>query len=145
MKIIVPCSKCLTPNRVDLHKATDSQPICGRCKVYLPLHDGVQDVNANTLNKLVTNSEIPIVVDFWASWCGPCQMFAPIFTSTAQSMSDSLVFAKFDTENDPHGSQLYRIQSIPTLIVFKNGIEVDRQSGAMSKSAFAAYLTKFTQ
>ncbi len=142
-KIIVPCKKCLKVNRVDLDKAISAVPICANCKAYLPFSENVQEVNGQTLKKLLANSDMPVVVDFWASWCGPCKMFAPVFKSTAKNMSDRLIFAKLNTEEDSHAANLYKIQAIPTLILFKHGIEVDRQSGAMTPSSFASYLLKF--
>ena len=145
MKIPVPCSSCYQINNVDLERAEQAKPICAKCKSYLSIHENVQDVNSISLNKLLKNTSIPVVVDFWASWCGPCKMFAPIFYSVAQQMRDSIIFVKYNTEADAVGANAYRIQAIPTLIVFKNGIEVDRQSGVMQKTAFAAYLSKFNK
>lgn len=143
MKIIVPCSACYKLNKVDLDKARDAKPICANCKAYLPIHDGIQDVNGNTLRKLLINTDLPVVVDFWASWCGPCKMFAPIFKAVAQQIGQNLIFAKFNTEEDPSSANIYKIKSIPTLIVFKNGVEVNRQSGAMQQSSLSSYLEKF--
>jgi thioredoxin 2 len=143
MKTLVPCRACYQLNRVDLEKSKHAKPICANCKTYLPIHEGVQDVNGNTLKKLITKAELPIAVDFWASWCGPCKMFSPIFIAIAQQMSDRVIFAKFNTEEDANSTNTYKIQSIPTLIIFKNGIEIDRQSGVMQKSSLHEYLSKF--
>ena len=143
MKIIVPCSGCLKINKVELQKAINAKPICANCKAYLPLHDNLQDVNGNTLKKLITNSELPVVVDFWADWCGPCKMFAPIFKSVAQQLHEKIIFAKYNTEEDPSSASIYKIQSIPTIVVFKNGAEVARTSGVMQPSALSAYLSSY--
>lgn len=145
MKTIVPCSTCYKINRVDLDKAAHAKAICPNCKSYLPIHDNIQDVNGDTLKKLITNAELPIVVDFWANWCGPCKMFAPILTAVAKQMKDKFIFAKFNTEVDPVASTTYKIQSIPTLVIFKNGVEVERQSGVMQQSSLSAYLSRFVK
>lgn len=143
MKIIVPCSSCFKLNNVDLDKASHIRAICANCKSYLPIHDGIQDVNGQTLKKLITNAKMPVVVDFWASWCGPCKSFAPTYKTVAQDMREHIIFAKFNTEEDQNASVNYNIRSIPTLIVFNNGLEVDRQSGAMQKTTLQTYLSRF--
>lgn len=145
MKIIVPCSSCYTVNNVDLERSLSAKAICAKCKSHLPIHDGIQDVNGQTLKKLIANSKMPVVVDFWASWCGPCKSFAPIFKSVAQQLSGQIIFAKFNTEEDQASSATYNIRGIPTLIVFKNGIEIDRQSGAMQAPALHSYLSTFVR
>lgn len=143
MKIIAPCPSCNKLNNVDLEKSLSARAVCANCKAYLPIHDGIQDVNGQTLKKLITHAKLPIVVDFWAGWCGPCKAFAPIFKSVALQMREQMIFAKFDTEQDSIASNNYNIRSIPTLIVFKNGAEIDRQSGAMQQSSLHAHLSKF--
>lgn len=142
MKIIVPCASCYKINNVDLEKSLTARAICANCKSHLAIHDGIQDVNGQALKKLIANAKMPIVVDFWASWCGPCKSFAPIFKTIAQEMREHIIFAKFNTEEDQASSITYNIRSIPTLIVFNNGIEFDRQSGAMQKTALHGYLSK---
>ena len=143
MKIIVPCSSCYKINNVDLEKSLTARAVCANCKSYLPIHDGIQDVNGQTLKKLVANAKIPIAVDFWASWCGPCKSFAPIFHDVAQDIREHMIFAKFNTEEDQGASVTYNIRSIPTLIVFSNEVELDRQSGAMQKTTLHTYLSRF--
>lgn len=142
MKIIVPCSSCYKINNVDLEKSLIARAICANCKSYLTIHDGIQEVNGQALKKLIANAKMPVVVDFWASWCGPCKSFAPVFKAVAQDMREQIIFAKFNTEEDQTSSITYNIRSIPTLIVFNNGIEFDRQSGAMQKTALHGYLSK---
>lgn len=143
MKIVVPCASCYKLNNVDLDKASHFRAICANCKSYLSIHDGIQDVNGQTLNKLVANAKIPVAVDFWASWCGPCKSFSPIFHAVAQDMREHIIFAKFNTEEDQGASVTYNVRSIPTLIVFSNGVELDRQSGAMQRTTLHTYLSRF--
>jgi thioredoxin 2 len=137
------CPKCEKLNRVPLEAASKGVPICGNCKSALPLHDGVQDISGSALTRLVGVADRPLVVDFWAEWCGPCKAFAPTFKAAAKTLGGQVIFAKLNTEAFPDASQKYQIRGIPTLIVFKNGAEIDRQSGAMPLPMFLEYLGRW--
>ena len=145
MNALVVCPKCEKLNRVPLDRAlAGARPVCGECKSDLPFHDGVQDLNASTLAKLIRVADRPVVVDFWASWCGPCKAFAPTFQRAARELADRFVFAKLDTEAQPSAAGAHGIRGIPTLIVFSRGAEVDRRSGAIPYPTFVEYLGRFT-
>lgn len=143
MSTLVVCPNCEKLNRVALNRTSNGQPVCGNCKTELPLHDSVQDVKDVTLSKLIRVADKAVVVDFWAQWCGPCKTFAPTFKTAAQELGGQLIFAKLDTEKSPEAAQKFQIRGIPTLIVFKNGIEVDRQSGAMPLATLMSYLSQW--
>ena len=142
MKTLVVCPHCEKLNRVALDKPPSTKAVCGSCKAELPHHD-VQDLSGTALNKLLKSSDIPIVVDFWAEWCGPCKAFAPTFKSAAHQLAGQMIFAKLNTEIFPQPAQTFHIRGIPTLIVFKNGVEVDRQSGAIPLPVLMEYLTRW--
>lgn len=127
-----------------LDRAMNAVPICGGCKAELPLHDGVQDICSKALTKLLRSADRPIVVDFWAPWCGPYRAFAPTFKTAAAELARQFIFAKLNTEEFPDASQSFQIRGIPTLIVFNSGKEVDRQSGAMPLPMLKEYLSQHT-
>lgn len=143
MNTLVICSKCGKANRVPLGAGERGAPICGACKTDLPIHGAVQEVDVARLKQLVQSADRPVIVDFWASWCGPCRMFAPVFSRSAEERSDRFIFAKLNTEDAPEASLAYGIRGIPTLIVFKEGREVDRQSGAMPEKMFDQYINRW--
>jgi thioredoxin 2 len=123
------CPACAATNRVPdarLHE----QPVCGRCGAELMAATPANLTDA-TLPAFVAHTELPVLVDFWADWCGPCKMMAPHFANAARQLVD-VRFAKLDTEASPQASATYAIRSIPTLILFRGGKEVARQSGAMA-------------
>lgn len=140
MDTLVVCPNCEKVSRVKLDRAEQAKPICGNCKAELPYHHGVQSVSGGGLARLLRASNRPVVVDFWAEWCGPCKMFAPTFQAAAQEMGGKIIFAKLDTEAHQLAAQTYGIRGIPTLLVFKNGVEVARQSGAMPLPTFLGFL-----
>jgi thioredoxin 2 len=125
----VACPNCSALNRLP----SDQNPIhgkCGRCKS--PLFGGVPIVlTQQNFQAHVVKSELPIVVDFWAEWCGPCKMMAPVFAQAAVQLEPSVRLAKLDTEREQQLAAQFGIRSIPTLIMFKQGKEIDRVSGAL--------------
>lgn len=134
-----PCPNCGAVNRVSGSRRKGSA-VCSRCKTPLALEESVSRVLGDGLRTLIAKSPDPVVVDFWADWCGPCKMFAPIFRQAAERMAGKVVFAKLDTEADPQAASHFGIRSIPTLVVFKDGAEKSRFSGAMMLEPFLNWL-----
>ena len=133
------CPHCNTINRVPQERLAQA-PVCGNCKK--PLFDAhpvaLTDANFDTH---VDRSDIPVVVDFWADWCGPCKMMAPQFVKAAAQMEPRVRFAKLDTEAAQAVAARYGIRSIPTMIVFRHGKELARQSGAVDAATIVRWLT----
>ena len=123
----VRCPFCQTLNRVDLARAVD-RPKCGECQRPILL-DRPLKVQEEDFDRTVLQASAPVLVDFYADWCGPCRMVAPVVDEIAQAKVGRLLVAKVDTDRSPGVSQRYGIRSIPTLILFSEGEEADRSVG----------------
>lgn len=124
------CPHCNVTNRIPENRLDDG-PKCGECKQALFAGQPINLTSAS-FSDHITNSDIPIVVDFWAPWCGPCKMMAPAFAEAAEQLEPDFRLAKVDTEAEQALGTQYGIRSIPTIAIFKNGKEIARQAGAMS-------------
>lgn len=138
--MLIPCPHCSATNRVAPDRLSQ-EPVCGRCGKDL-LAGAPVALDAASFDAVI-EGERPVVVDFWAAWCGPCRAFAPVFAAQAAKQSD-LVFAKVDTDACPELSARYAIRSIPTLAVFARGKLVQRVSGALPAAEFARWLQQAT-
>ncbi len=130
-KVTVSCQFCLTLNKVDVGRVSHS-PKCGNCGRPILLDRPVR-VTDDDFQQVIDGADIPVVVDFYADWCAPCKVMAPMLDEFAHEHIGELLVAKLDTDRNPRTAQEFGIRGIPTLIVFKRGKEADRRTGAVPR------------
>ena len=136
--MLVVCPKCLATNRVPPERANDD-PDCGKCG--RPLLDGRPvELDDASFDAVTSRTGLPVVVDFWAAWCGPCRMMAPQFEQAAQRLKGRALFAKVDSDAAQATASRFAVRSIPTLVLLREGRELRRQAGAMQAPQIVSWV-----
>ncbi|MCY0147313.1 thioredoxin TrxC [Hoeflea sp. G2-23] len=137
-KIHIVCPACQAINRIPEDRL-GAKLTCGACKAAL-FPAAPFDIDEMKLNKHLKNDQVPLLVDFWAPWCGPCKMMGPMFAQAANEMSPKVRFAKLDTEQHQNVGARFQIRGIPLIILFDKGKEVARQAGAMDARGIVGWV-----
>jgi len=141
--LLLSCPKCGQRNRM-LYERLGQTFRCGKCHTELaPPAEPIDLSNDQIFDALIAHASIPVLVDFWAPWCGPCKMVAPEFGKVAAEAAGKFVVVKVNTEESPSLARRFRITAIPTMIIFKAGLEVARQAGAMPAPGIRKFLQPF--
>ena len=138
--IHISCPHCLATNRLP-HDRLQRMPRCGQCKQDL-FNGKPMEINTKNVQAVLNNNNIPVLVDCWAPWCGPCRQFAPVFEQAARELEPAIRLAKLNTDTEQGIAVQWHIQSIPTLILFRDGRESGRTSGAMPLASLKQWLQK---
>jgi thioredoxin 2 len=134
----VACPFCQTLNRVDMARVAD-KPRCGKCGKPILLDRPIA-ITDTVFDKVTRDTTVPVVVDFYADWCGPCKIMAPLLDDAAHKRAGQMLFAKIDTDRNPLTGHRFGIRGIPTLIAFRQGKEVGRKTGAVPPADLEAFL-----
>jgi thioredoxin 2 len=140
---LIRCISCGAKNRVPLEKiAQGLTPVCGRCKRALPLDSKPVTVTDATFSTEVERSPLPVLLDLWAPWCGPCRMVAPVIEELASELAGRVRVAKLNVDENPATAARFQVRSIPTLLVLKDGREIERIVGVQPKPAIMQRLER---
>jgi thioredoxin 2 len=137
MMQLLACPHCKKTNRIPNERFSDN-PACGACGKQF--FNGALAVNPDGLRGMIDHATQPVIVDFWAPWCGPCRIFAPTFEAAAKKHGGTIIFAKLDTQAHQNAAAAHSIRSIPTLAVFYRGQEIGRVTGALAPSDLEALI-----
>ncbi len=134
--MVVACPSCRAKNRVKLDAALERQPVCGSCKRPLPTpsSEPITVTDAN-FAQTVESSPVPVLLDMWATWCGPCRIIAPTIEALAAELAGKVTVGKLDVDANQRTAARFRVQGMPTLLILKNGKEVDRLVGVQPREA----------
>jgi thioredoxin 2 len=141
---VIRCPSCGANNRISSEKLQQGlAPVCAKCKAPLPTHAGPITVTDETFAAKVERSKLPVLIDFWAAWCGPCRMIAPVIDKLASQMGNRVRFAKLNIDENRATASRFKVDSIPTLLIMKGGREMDRIVGLAPEAEIRRRVEKF--